>query len=284
MKFRLIFLALLASFALIGTATVAPAASAAHAAVSAAYPAWTAWTPYTTGTRVTHNGVDYECLQSHTSQPGWEPSVVPALWKQVTGGGGDTSAPTVPGNLRSTGVTTGSVSLAWNAATDNVGVTGYAVHRSTGTLLGQTATTSITLSGLSPATAYQVYVRARDAAGNQSGQSAAVSFTTSPGGGGCSATATVQNQWGNGYVVQPVTVTNTSSSAKTGWTVTFTLPTGHTLAGSWNADVTVSGQTVTARNLSYNGNLAPDASTAFGFQGSRPTGQTTVPSSFTCTN
>ena len=204
----------------------------------------------------------------------------------IYGGGDpdDTTPPTAPGAPEVSGVTSTGATLTWPAATDNVGVTGYAVHRSTGTLLGQTATTSITLSGLSPATAYQVYVRARDAAGNQSGQSAAVSFTTSPGGGGCSATATVQNQWGNGYVVQPVTVTNTSSSAKTGWTVTFTLPTGHTLAGSWNADVTVSGQTVTARNLSYNGNLAPDASTAFGFQGSRPTGQTTVPSSFTCTN
>ena len=180
MKFRLIFLALLASFALIGTATVAPAASAAHAAVSAAYPAWTAWTPYTTGTRVTHNGVDYECLQSHTSQPGWEPSVVPALWKQVTGGGGDTSAPTVPGNLRSTGVTTGSVSLAWNAATDNVGVTGYDVYRG-GTLVTTVGGTTYTDTGRAPATSYTYTVRARDAAGNLSGTSDSVTARTSDG-------------------------------------------------------------------------------------------------------
>ena len=74
------------------------------------------------------------------------------------------------------------------------------------------------------------------------------------------------------------------SSAITGWTVTFTLPAGHVLTGSWNAAVTVSGQTVTARNLSYNGALGPNASTAFGFQASRPNGQTTVPSGYTCAN
>ncbi|HEX2418078.1 MAG TPA: malectin domain-containing carbohydrate-binding protein, partial [Micromonosporaceae bacterium] len=44
---------------------------------------------------------------------------------QVTGGsgGGDTTPPTAPTNLRSTGTTSSSVSLAWNASTDNVGVT-----------------------------------------------------------------------------------------------------------------------------------------------------------------
>src|SRR6266545_1609393 len=43
------------------------------------------------------------------------------------GGGPDTSPPSVPTGLRVTGVTTSSISLAWNASTDNVGVTGYQV-------------------------------------------------------------------------------------------------------------------------------------------------------------
>ncbi|MFD2354894.1 carbohydrate-binding protein [Nonomuraea ferruginea] len=115
------------------------------------------------GTRVTHNGVDYECLQSHTSQPGWEPNVVPALWKQVGGGsGGDTQAPSVPGNLRSTGVTSSSVSLAWNAATDNVGVTGYDVYRG-GSLVTTVGGTSYTDTGRAANTGYTYTVRARDA-------------------------------------------------------------------------------------------------------------------------
>ncbi|WP_338043410.1 carbohydrate-binding protein, partial [Nonomuraea lactucae] len=105
-------------------------ATAGTSAASASFLAdWAPWTTYSAGTRVTYNGAQYECLQAHTSQPGWEPPNVAALWKPVTGGGGDTEAPSVPGNLRSTGVTSNSVSLAWNASTDNVGVTGYNVYR-----------------------------------------------------------------------------------------------------------------------------------------------------------
>jgi hypothetical protein len=43
-------------------------------------PAWQAWTAYATGALVTYNGITYHCIQGHTSQPGWEPPIVPALW------------------------------------------------------------------------------------------------------------------------------------------------------------------------------------------------------------
>jgi hypothetical protein len=36
---------------------------------------------------------------------------------------------------------------------------------------------------------------------------------------------------------------------------TFTLPAGHRITGSWNTVLTVSGQTVTAKNVSHNGTL-----------------------------
>ncbi|HUR05794.1 MAG TPA: fibronectin type III domain-containing protein [Nonomuraea sp.] len=161
--------------------------------------------------------------------------------------------PSVPGTPVASGVTSTGATLNWAASTDNVRVTGCDVYRAPGTLLGQSATNSITLSGLTPATAYQVYVRARDAVGNVSGQSGQVTFTTltGGGGGGCTAAATVQSQWSSGYVVHPVTVTYTGGAA---------------------------------RNLSYNGALGPNASTAFGFQAGRPNGQTTVPSGYTCAN
>ncbi len=42
---------------------------------------WTAWRAYAVGAVVNHEGVAYRCLQAHTSQPGWEPSAVPALWR-----------------------------------------------------------------------------------------------------------------------------------------------------------------------------------------------------------
>jgi chitinase len=46
-------------------------------------PAGTAWAPYTAytvGQIVTYNGKRYQCRQSHTSLPGWEPPNVLALW------------------------------------------------------------------------------------------------------------------------------------------------------------------------------------------------------------
>ncbi|TDC10363.1 beta-1 4-xylanase [Nonomuraea longispora] len=202
----------------------------------------------------------------------------------------DTTAPSTPGTPSSGNVTANSARLTWTASTDSggSGLAGYNVYREQGasdTRLGTTATNSITLTGLSPDTEYVVYVRARDGAGNLSGNSPTVTFTTAEGGsggGGCTATGTVQTQWANGYVVQPVTVTNTGTSGITGWTVTFTLPSGHTLAGSWNAAVSVSGQTVTAGNAGHNGTLAPNASTSFGFQVTRPNGNTQTPSGYTC--
>lgn len=202
----------------------------------------------------------------------------------------DTTPPTTPGTPTASNITSNSATLSWSASTDSggSGLAGYNVYReqgSTDTLLGQTSTNSITLTGLTPDTEYQVYVRARDGAGNLSGNSPTATFTTEEGpsgGGGCTATGTVQTEWQNGYVVQPVTVTNTGTTAIDGWTVTFTLPAGHTLAGSWNATLTVSGQTVTATNAAYNGNLAPNASTTFGFQVNRPNGDTQTPSGYTC--
>ena len=47
----------------------------------------TAWQPdtdYVTGATCTDNGGTYTCLQGHTSQTGWEPPNVPALWQLKT--------------------------------------------------------------------------------------------------------------------------------------------------------------------------------------------------------
>ncbi|MFB4287641.1 glycosyl hydrolase family 18 protein [Nonomuraea sp. ATR24] len=89
----------------------------------------------------------------------------------------DTQAPTAPGNLRSTGKTSSSVTLAWNAATDNSGVASYEVY--TGTTLATTVTgTTATVSGLSPSTKYTFTVKARDLYDNMSPASAAVEVTT----------------------------------------------------------------------------------------------------------
>ncbi|AEI44538.1 glycosyl hydrolase [Paenibacillus mucilaginosus] len=97
-------------------------------------------------------------------------------------GGGDTVAPSAPSGLVSTGKTSSSVSLSWNASTDNVGVTGYTVSYG-GNSLNVTGTTA-TVSGLAAGTAYTFTVTAKDAAGNVSAASSAVTVTTDSAGGG----------------------------------------------------------------------------------------------------
>src|SRR5262249_46119494 len=89
----------------------------------------------------------------------------------------DTQPPTAPGALHVTAATTTSITVAWNASTDNVGVTGYGLYRS-GTSVGSTRSTSATFSGLACGTGYTLGVDAYDAAGNRSVQ-AIVSSPTS---------------------------------------------------------------------------------------------------------
>ena len=94
------------------------------------------------------------------------------------GGVTDAQAPTVPTALASSNVTSSSFTLTWTASSDNVGVTGYDVYRGT-TLAGSSTTTSFNVTGLSASTAYAMTVRAKDAAGNASAASTALTVTTS---------------------------------------------------------------------------------------------------------
>lgn len=56
------------------------------------------WSPnvaYKTGEQVMYGGTLYECIQAHTSQIGWEPANVPALWKYI-GAAQPTNTPAGP--------------------------------------------------------------------------------------------------------------------------------------------------------------------------------------------
>jgi hypothetical protein len=98
-------------------------------------------------------------------------------------GGSDTQPPTTPGNPRVTGTTSSTISLAWDASTDNVGVTGYLVREGSTVVASQTGTTA-TITGLTPSTSHTYTITARDAAGLESGRSAPVTGTTQSGGTG----------------------------------------------------------------------------------------------------
>ncbi|MFG1699518.1 cellulose binding domain-containing protein [Nonomuraea sp. NPDC049309] len=221
----------------------------------------------------------------------WRDWQTPALGDGGDGDGDDTTPPTAPTGLTAANTTATGTTLTWTAATDDTGVAGYDILRAQGASggtfaqVGTSATTSYTDTGLTPATTYRYQVRARDAAGNISQVSDTVRVTTEEGAaeGGCTAVPTVQTQWSTGYVIQPLTITNTGTTTMNGWTVAVTLPAGHRLAGSWNGTATVSGQTVTIRNVAHNGTLAPGASIGgVGFQADRPSGDTSLPSGHTC--
>lgn len=92
----------------------------------------------------------------------------------------DTTAPTAPANLRMTANTATSISLTWDAAADNVGVTGYDLFNGT-TVVATTAQTSYTMTGLAKASSYSFTVRAKDAAGNISALSEALVARTTDG-------------------------------------------------------------------------------------------------------
>jgi hypothetical protein len=99
------------------------------------------------------------------------------------GGGnpGDTTAPSAPTGLSATAGSATQVSLTWNAATDNVGVTGYRVYRGNTLIATLGTVTAYTDTGRSANTTYTYTVRALDAVGNVSSDSNTASVTTPSG-------------------------------------------------------------------------------------------------------
>jgi chitodextrinase len=79
----------------------------------------------------------------------------------------DITPPTPPAGLVATDSTRTTVSIAWSAAWDDVGVDGYGVYRD-GALVGSTTATAYTVAGLECGTSYTVAVDAYDRRGNRS--------------------------------------------------------------------------------------------------------------------
>src|SRR5947207_395349 len=91
----------------------------------------------------------------------------------------DTQAPSIPTNLAASAITPTTLTLSWNAATDNVAVAGYRVYLN-GTLLLSPSSTSAQIIELTPDFTRSFTVAAFDAAGNASAPSAPLSVTTPP--------------------------------------------------------------------------------------------------------
>ncbi|MDY7226950.1 glycosyl hydrolase family 18 protein [Hyalangium rubrum] len=94
----------------------------------------------------------------------------------------DTQPPSVVQGLSVASRALRSLELTWQAATDNVGVTGYEVFfQGASSPVATVGGTRVSVGGLQPETTYVFTVKARDAAGNRSADSAPlVATTTSP--------------------------------------------------------------------------------------------------------
>ncbi|MER5197472.1 discoidin domain-containing protein [Streptomyces sp. NPDC002755] len=151
------------------------------------------------------------------------------------GGTGDTQAPTAPANLAYTEPSAGQIRLTWNASTDDTAVTGYDVYANN-SLLTTVAGSVTTYTDNRPATTTVSYfVRAKDAAGNVSGNSNTVTRTGTSGPGS------------NLAVGKPITASSTvhtfvAENANDNSTATYWEGSGHpatlTVKLGANADVT----------------------------------------------
>ncbi|MFD0145660.1 MULTISPECIES: discoidin domain-containing protein [unclassified Streptomyces] len=132
-----------------------------------------------------------------------------------TGETGDTQAPTAPANLALTEPGAGQIRLTWNASSDNVGVTGYEVYADN-TLRGSVAGDATTYTDTQPASATVTYhVRAKDAAGNRSANSNAV---TRDGTGGTGSNLAVGKEIAASSTVHTFVAANANdNSAATYW-------------------------------------------------------------------
>jgi subtilisin family serine protease len=206
------------------------------------------------------------------------------LWADPANTPVDTTPPSAPGQPTAANVTSTSVQLTWPASTDNVSVAGYDVHREAGAtdpVVASSTTNSVTVGGLSPATTYTFYVRARDTSDNLSTASPTVTVTT-VGVGNCRVAYAVGG--GGSTFTANLTVTNTGTSAINGWTLGFDFTAGQQLrSGSgqnWNATWSQSGAHVTATNLFWNATINPGASVFIGFNGTH-SGSNPSPTVFT---
>jgi len=137
-------------------------------------------------------------------------SGVSPSYSVTTAGGADTSAPSIPTGLTASGITASQATLAWQASTDNIGVSGYRVYRD-GAVVGTTSDTRFTSAGLAANTSYAFTVAAFDSAGNASAQPPSLAVTTSPTAGASYTTNFDKNE-------NPISEGGAWHRAKNSWT------------------------------------------------------------------
>ncbi len=132
---------------------------------------------------------------------------------------GDTTPPSVPTGLAASNVQCNSVTLTWNASSDNVGVTAYKVYRNSVLIATVTApTTTYTDTTVAASTAYSYTVSAVDAAANESAQSTPPANVTTPACPDTTPPTVPTNVATSNVQCNSVTVTWTASTDNVGVT------------------------------------------------------------------
>jgi chitodextrinase len=214
--------------------------------------------------------------------PGYTSSPPSAPVSFTTLPGPDTVAPSAPGSMLFSSITTTGASLVWGESTDNVEVTGYHLQQ----LIGGAWTTIRAVNafsrfqrvtGLSAGTAYTFAVIAFDARGNASARSAPSTVTTlaTTAAPGCQAQIIL---FSPGFMVT-VTITNTTVAPVSGWAVRFNLPAAASVGSAFGGALTRAGGTGTITPPAWGGTISPGGQLMTGFTGSAT--PFTPPESFT---
>jgi Cellulose binding domain/Putative Ig domain len=240
--------------------------ASAAPAVSTLAPPGTSIATASTGTAASQTVAPYS-IAMITLQPG-------------SGGGGTTVTVTNPGSQTGTVGTAASLQIAASDSASGQTLT----YSATGLPAGLSINSATGLVTGTPTTAgtYSVVVTAKDTTGAAGSASFTwtVGSSSSGGGGTCHVTYSTQSQWAGGFTAN-VTLTNTGAASWTSWKLSFTYPGDQKVTSSWNTgSLSQSGQSVTVTNASYNGAVAPAASTSFGMQGTWTTSDA-PPTSFT---
>jgi cellulase/cellobiase CelA1 len=179
----------------------------------------------------------------------------------LTPSGAPASTLSAPGQPVASQITGTQATISWPASSGGT-VTRYEVYRQFGTdseLLGESTSTSATLSNLVPGNSYTINVLATDQSGRLSVPSLPVTFTTgSPANSTCAVTYRLTQGWGSGFIGN-ISVTNTGPSSIDGWTLTFTFPaSSESVSSGWNGNWAEDGPNVHVTSLNWDSTLAPN--------------------------
>jgi endoglucanase len=202
------------------------------------------------------------------------------------------AVPSAPAGLVATAASSSGINLTWGTVTPpaNCAIGSYSVFRNTTSGFTPSSSnqiasgltgTSFSDSGLTAATTYYYKVEALDGYG-ASAPSAQASATTQAASSGfsCHVGYSIASQWPGGFEAI-MTLTNTSATSISNWTLTWSFANGQAITQLWNGSATQSGPSVTVNSLSYDGNIPGGGSySGLGFLGTWNNTVNAVPNSF----